>query len=114
MWAGPTNDLLQVFVEPTPEVWGATFDDVSDDILDSVVVFRALDERDEATGAVAGIEILDFLSFDRWHAIPSFPILWQLPGWEPRPLVELLQRLQRELRQQARASAAPTTADRVQ
>ena len=114
MWAGPSNDLLQVFVEPTPEPWGVTSDDVGDDLLDSVVVFRVLDENEEATGEVAGLEILDFLSFDRWDALPRFPMLWQLPGWEPLPLDELLRRVQRELRLRAQPAPKGTATQRVQ
>jgi hypothetical protein len=108
-WDGPSRDILMVFVEPTPDPWGATSDDVGDDVLDLIVVFRALDENEEATGEVAGLEILDFLIFDRWDAIPRFPMLWQLPGREPLPLDELLKRVQRELREQAKRAADRTT-----
>jgi hypothetical protein len=111
MWAGPRNDLLQVFVEPTPDMWGVTWDDLPDDIDVEFVVFRELDANEEPTGRVAGVEILDFLRFDRWDAVPRFPLLWQLPGWEPLPLVDLLRRLQPQLREQARladvAAGAP-------
>ena len=109
MWAGPRNDLLQVFIEPTPEPWGVTWDDLPDDLDYEFVVFRELDANEEPTGPVAGIEILDFLCFDRWDAVPRLPLLWQLPGAEPLPLVELLRRLQPELRERARlADAAPS------
>ena len=101
MWAGPRNDLLQVLVEPMLG-FGSTSEDVPDEILDDVVVFRELDANEEPTGRVAGIEILDFLCFHRWDAVPRFPLLWQLPGWEPLPLVDLLRRLQPELRERAR------------
>lgn len=101
-WDGPSRDILQLFVEPTPEPWGITWDDVPDDDIDRIGVFRELDANEEPTGRVAGIEILDFLRFDRWDAVPRFPLLWQLPGWEPLPLMDLLQRLQPELRERAR------------
>ncbi|HEY7065602.1 MAG TPA: hypothetical protein VII06_29275 [Chloroflexota bacterium] len=106
MWAGPRNDLLQVFVEPTPTPWGVTWDDLPDDLDDEFVVFRELDANEEPTGRVAGIEILDFLRFDRWDAVPRFPLLWQVPGQEPLPLVDLLKRLQPELRERARLADA--------
>ncbi len=102
VWAGPTNDLLQVLREPMSR-FGSTSEDVPDELLDDVVVFRELDANEEPTGRVTGIEILDFLRFDRWDAVPRFPLLlWQVPGWEPLPLVSLLQRLQPQLRDRAR------------
>ncbi len=114
MWAGPSNDLLQVLVEPTPEPWGVTWDDLPDDVDVGFVVFRELDANEEPTGRVAGIEILDFLRFDRWDAVPRFPLLWQVPGWEPLPLVDLLRRLQAELRERARVAAATPPARRAE
>ncbi|MBI2321354.1 MAG: hypothetical protein HYU88_04495 [Chloroflexi bacterium] len=62
-----------------------------------------LDEHQEATGVVVGIEIEGFLDFDRWESLPKLDIRWRLPGHEPLPLEDLLRRLQRELRQQAPA-----------
>src|SRR5919202_6306941 len=77
-WDGPDHDVLYVFVEPTPD-WGVTWDDFpNDDVIDCVAILRELDENEEPTGRVAGIEILDFLRFDRWDALPQFPMLWQL------------------------------------
>jgi hypothetical protein len=100
-WDGPWRDFLQVLAEPTPGPWGIPWDDVPGDDIDWIGVFRELDANEEPTGRVAGIEILDFLRFDRWDAVPRFPLLWQLPGWKPLPLVGLLQRLQPELRERA-------------
>lgn len=91
--------------------FGSTSDDVPDELLDDVVIFRELDANEEPTGRVAGIEILDLLRFDQWDALPRFPLLWQAPGQEPLPLVDLLQRLQPELRERARladVAASPT------
>lgn len=111
-WDGPSRDVLLLFVEPTPEPWGITWDDLLDDDLE-VGVFRELDANDEPTGRVAGIEILDFLRFDRWDALPRLPMLWQVPGAEPLPLGDLLQRLQPELRERARLADAASPAQRT-
>ncbi len=64
-----------------------------------------LDEDERETGRVAGAEILGFLEFDRWDALPQLPFLWQLPGWEPLPLAELLKRAQQEMRRQVVGAA---------
>lgn len=94
-WDGAKRDILRVFVEPTPP-W------TSDPIDERLVVFVALDENDKETGDIAGIEILDFLKFDRWNDLPKLPLLWQFSSWEPLALEALLKRAQREL--QARES----------
>jgi hypothetical protein len=57
----------------------------------------------QETGRIAGVEIA-LLDFERWESVPDLPTLWQLPGREPLPLKRLLQQVQRELRQQARAT----------
>ena len=59
-----------------------------------------LDDTEREPGRIAGLEIFDFLDFDRWDELPQLLLLWQLPGWEPLPLDELLKRKQHELRQQ--------------
>lgn len=92
IWDGPERDILRLFIEPTPD-WGVTYHDAD------VALLRELDEREEATGRIAGLEILDFLKFDRWDDLPGFDLLWQLPGQEPLPLGELLKREQRRLRE---------------
>ncbi len=104
MWGGPDHDVLCVFVEPTPEPWGTQIVD------GDVSVFRVLDEHEEATGPVAGVEVIDFLRFDDWNALPRLDLLWQIPGWEPLPLDALLRREQAILRERARqmAERAPT------
>ncbi len=98
-WAGPVVDVLRLFVEPTPGHWGV---EVCED--PDVVLFRALDECEEPTGEIAGLEIVGFLTFDRWQELPELGLRWQLPGQEPLPLRELLQREQRRLRAQAGAA----------
>jgi hypothetical protein len=113
-WDGPDHDVLYVFVEPTPK-WGVTWDDFPDDeIISSVAVLRELDDNDEPIGRVAGIEILDFLRFERWDAMPCLPLLWQVPGSEPLPLVDLLQRLQAELHGQARLANVTSRGPRAE
>lgn len=101
MWDGPERDVLCVFREPTP-LWEADPSDQSD----SLYVLLALDENEQETGDIAGIEVLDFLSFADWHALPELPSLWKVGDAAPLPLVELLKSVQAELRQQAKAGAA--------
>lgn len=98
-WDGPAVDILRVFVEPSPSSGVEVHDE-------AVVLFRALDEEEEPTGEVTGVEIVTFLSYDQWDALPDLGILWQVPGWEPLPLVEVLKRKQQELRQRHKAGAA--------
>lgn len=74
---------------------------------EDVILYRALDQNEEPTGPITGIEVIGFLEFDRWDTLPQLDLLWQLPGQEPLPLDELLRRLQRELRQQAKQIASP-------
>jgi hypothetical protein len=111
-WDGPSRDILMLFVEPTPDPWGITWDDVPDDAIEWIGVFRELDANEEPVGRVAGVEIMDFLRFDRWDALPQFSMLWQVPGQEPLPLVDLLQRLQPELRERARLADGAASATR--
>ncbi len=94
-WPGPQTDVLKVFVEPTTDDWGTEV------YNGDIVIFRAMDSRGEPTGEIAGLEIVGFLDFDRWDALPKLDVLWQLPGQEPLPLEELLKRAQRRLRAQA-------------
>ena len=46
------------------------------------------------------------LKLDRWEGLPKLDVLWQLPGWKPLPLDKLLRRVQKDLRQRARAEVA--------
>ena len=91
-WPGSMVDVLQLFVEPTPTLWGAEF------VTDAVTIFRELDQREDPTPRIAGLEIVGFLAFDDWSSLPKFPLLWQLAGREPLPLDDLLARVQQELR----------------
>lgn len=96
-WDGTKRDVLYVFRDPTPPLWQVD----PDDEVNELSVLRALDEDEQETGEIAGVEMVDFLPFDRWEALPRLPILWQLPGWDPLPLDVLLKQVQTELRQQA-------------
>jgi hypothetical protein len=60
------------------------------------------EDREEEFGEIIGLEILDFLEFDQWGLVPHLLHDWQLPGWPPLPLNKLLQRLQANLRAEAR------------
>ena len=64
-----------------------------------------LDDTERETGRIVGFEILGFLEFDRWDALPKLDLLWQLSDHEPLPLEDLLKREQRRLREQAREVA---------
>lgn len=65
LWTGPEKDVMMLFREPTP-LWEA---DLMDDDSQFFVLLT-LDEDEQETGEISGIEILDFLKFDRWDAIP--------------------------------------------
>lgn len=95
LWWPPEIDVLHLYVEPMPELWMA--EPVGETGL--VAIYRELDEREEETGRVAGAEVVGFLDFDSWDDIPDLGLLWQLPGEEPLPLVDLLKRVQLQLRE---------------
>lgn len=99
IWDGPERDIVTLLSERTPRSYGA---DVADDD-DRVILFRELDECDEATGEIVGLQVEDFLGFDAWAAIPVLPERWQTPGREPLPVVDVLKRLQAALRTETRA-----------
>ena len=101
LWDGPEHDILSLLPEPWQENFGADPDE--DDIR--LVLYRRLDEHEEATGEVIGVEILDFLTFERWHALSGMPHQWQIQNDEPLPLPILLRRLQVELRKRANVAA---------
>jgi hypothetical protein len=100
------GDVLRVFVEPAIMEWIV---DPLDDALD-VAFFLEVEDTEipepKETGRIAGVEIVGFLDFDQWDALPELPLLWQLDGWEPLPLPELLKRLQRDLRARTQEPAA--------
>lgn len=95
-WTGPENDVLMLLREPTP-LWLA--DPVDDEY--QFLILMTLDENEQETGDVAGIKILDFLTFDRWDQIPEFSVLWQVEDWTPAPMPELLRRIQIQYRKEA-------------
>jgi len=86
-------------MEPTSELVGAAVHD------EDIVLFRILDEKQEPTGDIVGIEIVGFLDFHRWEDLPRLPIEWRLPGCEALPLIEFLKREQTNLRRRASAPA---------
>jgi len=94
------RDVLRLWIEPHPGPFGADVQDFD------IVIWRLLDKDDEPTGDPVGVEIDGFLGFDAWDGLPELPLLWQLDGWEPLPLAELLKRLQQKLRAQAQAPAS--------
>jgi hypothetical protein len=59
------------------------------------------------------VEIVAFLEFDRWSDLPRLDLLWQMPGWEPLPLDELLRRQQPILLAQARRQGDAPVAQRT-
>ncbi len=100
VWSGIDNDILQLFVEPMPSAWIVDPDDTG-----ILAVFREVDRAEQETGRIAGIEIIEFLEFERWADLPNLNVLWQLPGQDPLPLTIALQRVQHQLRQDQRKSA---------
>lgn len=94
MWTGSDKDVMMLFREPTP-LWEA---DPVDDEWQFFVLLTIDEENEQETGEISGIEILGFLEFDRWDAIPEYPVLWQVADWEPLPMGDLLQREQAVLR----------------
>ena len=99
------KDVYRLWVEPTPPLWMA-------DPIDGtglVAVFVEQDENEQDTDGIAGVEIIDFLGFDRWEVLPDLPMLWHVPWREPLPLVELLKREQAQLRARAEAERVAAT-----
>jgi hypothetical protein len=96
VWGGPERDILTLLPPPMTKDYGGDPDE--EDLR--LVLFREYDECDELTGAIIGLQIDDFTSFDRWHALPRLSTLWQIDDREPLPLDELLRQLQRTFRVQ--------------
>lgn len=103
-WGGPGKDILTLIINAPLPPYGAS---ITDD--DRVVLYRLLDDREEATGPIVGIEIDDFLGidiaaagFDGWDSLPALPERWQQDGREPLLLTDLLKLLQAELQARAR------------
>lgn len=97
-WTGPESDVLALYREP-PVSWEA------DPVDFDLAILRGLNEAEQETGEIVGVEIVGFLTFDRWSDLPDLPRLWRLPSQSPLPLKELLQRQQAELRARAAMSA---------
>lgn len=90
-WGGPEHDIVSV----TPLMGGAPVSGDPSWEEETLVFWRILDDEDEPTGEFVGVEIDEFLRFDRWDLIPASTDLWQFDEKEaPVPPVELLQRLQ--------------------
>lgn len=89
------ENILTIFVEPTLD-WAVDPVDATDSL---VFLYRAVDENDQETGKIAGLQIIGFLEFEDWEGLPKLPMLWQIPGWEPLPLVDVLKREQGLLRE---------------
>jgi hypothetical protein len=101
-WTRPETDVLGLWVDDrTLGDWLAFSTD--DDL---VALLLEVDDNDERTGRVAGLEIVGFLEFDRWEMLPDLGMVWQVADWEPMPLVDLLKREQENLRREQREGAA--------
>ena len=105
-------DTIRATIEWTPEIdrfvlWaddlaGAAFvPEPFGDRTDSLLL--EVDEQGQETGRIVGVE-MSLLSFDRWDDLPRLDVRWQLPGWEPLPLDELLRRVQSEFKSRAAAA----------
>jgi hypothetical protein len=99
-WGGPERDVLTLLASPLPPFYAAEPSDADP----GFVLYRETEteDADGALGEVVGLEILDFLGFDQWTLVPSLMQDWQLLGWPPLPLNELLRRLQTKLRAEVR------------
>jgi hypothetical protein len=97
----PRTGVLSLYSEPPARQW------VADPFEGTglAALLWELDEQERETGRLAGVDIVGFLDFKDWDAVPRLPFLWQLPGRTPLPLHELLHRLQAELGHRARPSA---------
>ncbi len=105
-WAGPNINAFTLFVEPTPAMWAAEPVKPGNS---HIYLYRALDNKRQRTGQLAGVHIVGFLDFNAWHDLPDLPVLWQLPGREPEPLGELLRSEQQRVRQEVEQVAATRT-----
>lgn len=99
VWDGPERDVLDVLAEPDAAEAGVVVTDAPD-----VLLFRSLDPDDEPTGPIVGFEIVDFLSFDNWDAIPDLDVPVSPPDTSKASLRIKVQRHQQKLRSQAMAA----------
>lgn len=103
LWSDAEGDILTLFVEPLSASWEARSCNHDQEIY----LLDALDEHEKKTGRLAGIRIVGFLTFHRWEDLPKLAPRWHVAGYDPLPLAELLQRVQRSLLQKTgRAVAA--------
>jgi hypothetical protein len=94
------HDVLSIIADPEPAGW------MTEPLGDfSLAIYRELERDGEETERIVGVEVIGFLAFEDWDALPKLDVLWELPGQEPLPLEDLLKRLQRELRERAPAAA---------
>ncbi|HLI51604.1 MAG TPA: hypothetical protein VKU87_07390 [Thermomicrobiaceae bacterium] len=100
VWDGPERDVLDVLAEPDASESGIVISDAPD-----VLLFRVLDANDEPTGAIVGVEIIDFLSFDDWDAVPALDVPVSPLDASNVPLRIEVQRLQQKLRAEIVAAA---------
>lgn len=101
LWDGPDGDVLSLLPEPYRSDFGA--DPEEEHIL--LAYYRLFDEYEEANGDIVGVEIVGFLTFDRWHVLESVPDKWQIEGDEPQSMTDLLRGLQATLRERAKVAA---------
>jgi hypothetical protein len=90
-WDGPAADVLWLLVQPLADLW------VVDPVAFGVSLLVALGEDEAPTGALAGVEVLDFLTFEAWESLPALDQLWRLPDADPAPLAEVLRRVQADV-----------------
>ena len=96
------GDVLSLWVDdPYIPNWMAFSTD-----YDLVALLLEVDEDENETGRIAGLEIVGFLEFEAWEKLPDLGLMWQVADGEPLSLVDLLQREQQALRQQQTAGAA--------
>ncbi|MDA8187277.1 MAG: hypothetical protein M0T85_03945, partial [Dehalococcoidales bacterium] len=89
VWDGPGADIMRVLPDSGQDIGAEVWDE-------DITLFRPLDADESLVGEVVGVEIVGFLSFNRWADLPKLDILWQLPGWKPLPLDKLLKRVQKD------------------
>ncbi len=101
LWDGPAEDVVWLLADPPPDFW------LIERIADAagVSLLRALDEQEAPTDEIAGVEVIDFLAFDAWEALPDLPVRWEVGDDEPRPLADVLRAAQARLRAQQRPGA---------
>lgn len=100
-WPGPDLDVLRLHVEP----W-LNWDAEPVDDFGEIAILWEIDDDEERTGRLAGVEVVGFLTFERWHDLPELPVLWELPGEEAAPLVDVLRRVQARLRRRVLTSTS--------